>query len=155
LYINFCSLQQSSEQRSHCSEIVSIFSIWKSVYFFAVTGDNGRKFKTARDIPGPFALPILGTRWIYSRFGHYSLNKIHEAYQGKEFRLCPFFFTKATLDGELDISFVRPRFLCWWHLKVARKEREGEKEKERRKQKSGGRVNTVHYMLMCPTRFSG
>ncbi|XP_011255244.1 ecdysone 20-monooxygenase isoform X1 [Camponotus floridanus] len=45
------------------------------------TGDNGRKFKTARDVPGPFALPILGTRWIYSRFGHYSLNKIHEAYQ--------------------------------------------------------------------------
>ncbi|XP_070166736.1 cytochrome P450 family 24 subfamily A member shade isoform X1 [Polyergus mexicanus] len=42
---------------------------------------NSRKFKTARDVPGPFALPILGTRWIYSRFGYYSLNKIHEAYK--------------------------------------------------------------------------
>lgn len=47
----------------------------------ANAGDNGRKFKTARDIPGPFALPILGTRWIYSRFGYYRLNKLHEAYK--------------------------------------------------------------------------
>lgn len=82
------------------------------MYFFAVTSDNNRKFKTARDVPGPFALPILGTRWIYSRFGYYSLNKIHEAYKGKEFRLCPFYFAKAMLDGALDISIVCPRFLC-------------------------------------------
>lgn len=60
---------------------------------FADAGDNSRKFKTARDVPGPFALPILGTRWIYSRFGYYSLNKIHDAYKGKEFGLCPSFTT--------------------------------------------------------------
>ncbi|XP_020293593.1 ecdysone 20-monooxygenase [Pseudomyrmex gracilis] len=48
----------------------------------ADAGDNGnRKFKSGRDVPGPLALPIFGTRWIFSRFGHYSMNKIHEAYK--------------------------------------------------------------------------
>ncbi|KAL0113004.1 hypothetical protein PUN28_012322 [Cardiocondyla obscurior] len=55
----------------------------------ADTGDNSRKFKTARDVPGPFALPILGTRWIYSRFGYYSMNKIHEAYKDLNRRYGP------------------------------------------------------------------
>lgn len=58
------------------------WSFWTRNYNANVdAGDNGRKFKTARDVPGPFALPILGTRWIYSRFGYYSLSKIHEAYK--------------------------------------------------------------------------
>jgi hypothetical protein len=36
------------------------------------------------DIPGPAPdLPILGTRWIYSVFGRYNLNKVHEAYRGE------------------------------------------------------------------------
>lgn len=39
--------------------------------------------KTVADVPGPYSLPILGTRWIFSRFGCYRLNKIHEAYKGK------------------------------------------------------------------------
>ena len=40
--------------------------------------------RTVWDIPGPGpALPILGTRWIYSVFGRYNLNKIHEAYRGE------------------------------------------------------------------------
>ncbi|XP_032684458.1 ecdysone 20-monooxygenase-like isoform X1 [Odontomachus brunneus] len=43
--------------------------------------DKSRKFKTARDVPGPFALPIVGTRWIYSCCGNYRMNKIHEAYK--------------------------------------------------------------------------
>lgn len=38
--------------------------------------------RTVGDIPGPApALPILGTRWIYSVFGRYNLNKVHEAYR--------------------------------------------------------------------------
>ncbi|XP_036144543.1 ecdysone 20-monooxygenase isoform X4 [Monomorium pharaonis] len=51
--------------------------------------DNGRKYKTARDVPGPLAFPILGTRWIYSRFGYYHLNKIHEAYKDLNQRYGP------------------------------------------------------------------
>jgi hypothetical protein len=40
--------------------------------------------RTVGDIPGPApALPILGTRWIYSVFGRYNLNKVHEAYRGE------------------------------------------------------------------------
>lgn len=38
--------------------------------------------RTEQDIPGPGpALPILGTRWIYSVFGPYKMNQIHEAYR--------------------------------------------------------------------------
>ena len=40
-----------------------------------------RKFKTVSDVPGPFSLPILGTRWIFSCFGCYELTKVHEAYK--------------------------------------------------------------------------
>jgi hypothetical protein len=40
--------------------------------------------RTERDIPGPGpALPVLGTRWIYSTFGPYKMNQIHEAYRGE------------------------------------------------------------------------
>ncbi|XP_014252078.1 ecdysone 20-monooxygenase isoform X1 [Cimex lectularius] len=34
---------------------------------------------TIKDVPGPKALPIIGTRWIY--YGKFKLTKIHEAYQ--------------------------------------------------------------------------
>ncbi|CAL7949455.1 unnamed protein product [Xylocopa violacea] len=37
--------------------------------------------KTVSDVPGPYPLPILGTRWIFSCIGHYQLNKIHDAYK--------------------------------------------------------------------------
>ncbi|KAI4472243.1 hypothetical protein M0802_017019 [Mischocyttarus mexicanus] len=53
-----------------------------------ISEEKDRKpFKTARDVPGPFSLPILGTRWIYSWMGYYRMNKIHEAYKGKDFGL--------------------------------------------------------------------
>ncbi|KAK0088673.1 hypothetical protein PV325_011092 [Microctonus aethiopoides] len=39
------------------------------------------EFPTVRDIPGPFSLPILGTRWIFSWFGYYRMEKIHLAYK--------------------------------------------------------------------------
>ncbi|XP_012230976.1 ecdysone 20-monooxygenase isoform X2 [Linepithema humile] len=55
----------------------------------ADAGDNGRKFKTARNVPGPCALPIFGTRWIYSCFGYYRLNKIHDAYKDLNRRYGP------------------------------------------------------------------
>lgn len=69
----------------------SVLSTWKvsptRSNLSADARDKSRKFKTARDVPGPFALPILGTRWIYFRCGHYCMNKIHEAYKGKDFGL--------------------------------------------------------------------
>lgn len=34
-----------------------------------------------RKVPGPPALPVIGTRWLYS-IGYYKINKIHEVYQG-------------------------------------------------------------------------
>lgn len=37
-------------------------------------------YKSIKDIPGPLTLPIIGTRWIYSRLGGYSFTKIHEVY---------------------------------------------------------------------------
>lgn len=124
-YRNFFSLSRTKWKVPRL-----VFEIFLKIdVLFADAGDNGRKFKTARDVPGPFALPILGTRWIYSRFGYYSLNKIHEAYKGKEFGLCPYWFAKATLDTlslcvhatlvANDISRLR-----------ARNESEGERERD-------------------------
>ncbi|XP_024935946.1 uncharacterized protein LOC107262989 [Cephus cinctus] len=40
-----------------------------------------RRRKTVKDVPGPFSLPIIGTRWIFSNFGGYQMNEIHEAYK--------------------------------------------------------------------------
>ena len=46
---------------------------------------SGKKENYTRDIPGPKALPVMGTRWLYSKwFGFYRLNKVHEAYAGNE-----------------------------------------------------------------------
>nr|XP_031825344.1 ecdysone 20-monooxygenase [Nomia melanderi] len=45
--------------------------------------------KAVSDVPGPYSLPILGTRWIFSRFGCYRLNKIHEAYKDLNQRYGP------------------------------------------------------------------
>ncbi|PSN39633.1 hypothetical protein C0J52_13798 [Blattella germanica] len=40
------------------------------------------KAKNIKHIPGPRpALPILGTRWIYSSFGHYKITQVHDAYR--------------------------------------------------------------------------
>lgn len=35
----------------------------------------------ASRVPGPFALPVLGTRWTFSWVGGYSLNKVHLFYK--------------------------------------------------------------------------
>ncbi|XP_048516410.1 ecdysone 20-monooxygenase isoform X2 [Athalia rosae] len=40
-----------------------------------------KRRKTVRDVPGPLALPILGTRWTYTCFGSFHMSKIHEAYK--------------------------------------------------------------------------
>ncbi|XP_076166404.1 cytochrome P450 family 24 subfamily A member shade isoform X2 [Ptiloglossa arizonensis] len=57
----------------------------------ASTGDekHRRKFRTVSDVPGPCSLPILGTRWIFSCFGHYRLNKVHDAYKDLNQRYGP------------------------------------------------------------------
>ncbi|XP_046669599.1 ecdysone 20-monooxygenase [Homalodisca vitripennis] len=36
--------------------------------------------KKEKKIPGPPALPVIGTRWLYT-IGYYKINKIHEVYQ--------------------------------------------------------------------------
>lgn len=41
---------------------------------------------TVEDIPGPRSFPILGTRWIFSWFGYYRMDKIHDAYKGNKIR---------------------------------------------------------------------
>lgn len=38
--------------------------------------------KSIWEIPGPFVLPFLGTKWIF--FRRYKISKIHEAYEGKK-----------------------------------------------------------------------
>lgn len=45
------------------------------------TDTNCSRIKTVKDIPGPFALPIFGTRWIYTCIGGFKLEKIHECYE--------------------------------------------------------------------------
>uniref|UniRef100_A0AAT9UTK6 Cytochrome P450 314A1 n=1 Tax=Maconellicoccus hirsutus TaxID=177089 RepID=A0AAT9UTK6_MACHI len=65
------------------------YSIWLT--FIILTGcsiikrywkcTNVREKKFPQDVPGPKAIPIFGTRWIYSLFGFYNLNKVHEAYK--------------------------------------------------------------------------
>lgn len=37
--------------------------------------------KTVKDIPGPFSIPLLGTRWTFSMFGGYTFSTIHEFYK--------------------------------------------------------------------------
>ncbi|XP_078036135.1 cytochrome P450 family 24 subfamily A member shade [Augochlora pura] len=45
--------------------------------------------RTVSDVPGPYSLPIFGTRWIFSWFGSYRLNKIHDAYKDLHRRYGP------------------------------------------------------------------
>lgn len=57
---------------------------WRRKYWETVESDTAncqRNLKSIRDIPGPYALPIFGTRWIYSCFGKYKLEKVHECYE--------------------------------------------------------------------------
>nr|AFU86480.1 cytochrome P450 CYP314A1v2 [Laodelphax striatellus] len=51
-------------------------SWWKKRKPFTVIIEEKPSLK---DIPGPLALPILGTRWIYSV--RYDMDKVHEAYR--------------------------------------------------------------------------
>ncbi|XKL67851.1 hypothetical protein PGB90_003342 [Kerria lacca] len=59
--------------------------IQKKIIYVFIEKEKSRRYP--QDIPGPRALPIFGTRWIYSSwFGFYNLNKIHEAYKDLFFR---------------------------------------------------------------------
>ncbi|XP_051166696.1 ecdysone 20-monooxygenase isoform X1 [Leptopilina boulardi] len=40
-----------------------------------------RRRRTAKNVPGPYSFPFYGTMWIYSCFGYYDMNKIHDAYK--------------------------------------------------------------------------
>lgn len=46
---------------------------------------HDKKREAVTKVPGPYPLPILGTRWIFSCIGYYKLNKVHDAYKGKKF----------------------------------------------------------------------
>lgn len=39
------------------------------------------KQKTLDDVPGPFYVPLVGTKWIF--YCKYKMSKIHEAYKGR------------------------------------------------------------------------
>lgn len=55
---------------------------WRKKTWILTHVSNGQpRQKTVHDIPGPFAVPVFGTRWIYSRFGGYRLDRIHECYK--------------------------------------------------------------------------
>lgn len=55
---------------------------WRGKAWFSNPTSNWQtKPKTVHDIPGPFAVPVFGTRWIYSRFGSYRLDRIHDGYR--------------------------------------------------------------------------
>ncbi|XP_008543665.1 ecdysone 20-monooxygenase [Microplitis demolitor] len=40
-------------------------------------------------IPGPLSFPVLGTRWIFSWFGRYQIDKVHDAYKDLNRRYGP------------------------------------------------------------------
>nr|QBC73127.1 cytochrome P450 mono-oxygenase [Osmia bicornis] len=68
-----------------------------------VTDQDRRKFKTVSDVPGPYSLPIFGTRWIFSSIGSYTLNKIHDAYKATH-RFVHFNATRFFLDSRIDLN---------------------------------------------------
>ncbi|XP_063241331.1 ecdysone 20-monooxygenase [Bacillus rossius redtenbacheri] len=46
-----------------------------------IQGMMQRKPRGAGGVPGPLALPLLGTSWLYWRWGRYSLSRLHLAYR--------------------------------------------------------------------------
>jgi hypothetical protein len=82
-----------------------------SFVVFSVQRDRRR---TERDIPGPGpALPILGTRWIYSVFGPYKMNKIHEACRGEYKHLARWIFcTPLSVDVLVTLATQYLEYPC-------------------------------------------
>lgn len=72
-----------------------------------MTDQDQRKFKTVSDVPGPYSLPILGTRWIFSSVGSYTLNKIHDAYKGKNSLTLMQQLRKQVVPGSIRITTRR------------------------------------------------
>ncbi|XP_071868809.1 cytochrome P450 family 24 subfamily A member shade isoform X2 [Bombus fervidus] len=50
---------------------------------------HDKKREAVTKVPGPYPLPILGTRWIFSCIGYYKLNKVHDAYKDLNKRYGP------------------------------------------------------------------
>ncbi|XP_033182861.2 cytochrome P450 family 24 subfamily A member shade isoform X2 [Bombus vancouverensis nearcticus] len=50
---------------------------------------DDKKREAVTKVPGPYPLPILGTRWIFSSIGYYKLNKVHDAYKDLNKRYGP------------------------------------------------------------------
>ncbi|XP_043582585.1 ecdysone 20-monooxygenase isoform X2 [Bombus pyrosoma] len=50
---------------------------------------HDKKHEEVTKVPGPYPLPILGTRWIFSCIGYYKLNKVHDAYKDLNKRYGP------------------------------------------------------------------
>ena len=42
-----------------------------------------RNCRTLRKIPGPWSFPVVGSSWLYSRFGPYTMQKYHESNDDK------------------------------------------------------------------------
>ncbi|XP_075226530.1 ecdysone 20-monooxygenase-like [Lycorma delicatula] len=71
--------------------LLFLFLILLSVTEFPTPWWKRRKQKnlvmdnlTVQDVPGPFPLPVLGTRWIYTF--RYKMDRIHEAYKDMNLR---------------------------------------------------------------------
>ncbi|CAH0384016.1 unnamed protein product [Bemisia tabaci] len=64
------------------AEYKSWSSHWSFINIYRILGKGTKVLKepkTIKDVPGPVALPVFGTRWLYS-VGGYKMNKIHELY---------------------------------------------------------------------------
>ncbi|KAM3961223.1 cytochrome P450 family 24 subfamily A member shade isoform 1-T1 [Aphomia sociella] len=59
--------------------------------------------KNATRLPGPPALPFLGTRWLF--WSRYSMNKLHEAYEDMFRRYGPV-FVETTPGGGIVVSIA-------------------------------------------------
>ncbi|KAG8041822.1 hypothetical protein G9C98_007126 [Cotesia typhae] len=58
-------------------------------------------------IPGPVPIPVLGTRWIFSWFGPYQLDKIHDAYKDMNQRYGPLCKEEALWNHPVISVFSR------------------------------------------------
>lgn len=69
----------------HLTRFLDATTILIFAVFFLLLGYRPPWWKLTRKpgtdrLPGPLSLPVIGTRWVYTRFGGYSLDKIHEFY---------------------------------------------------------------------------
>nr|QZM07465.1 cytochrome P450 monooxygenase CYP314A1 [Lasioderma serricorne] len=71
----------------HLTRYLDVTTILILAVFFLLLGYRPPWWRTRKPasndpncLPGPLSLPIIGTRWVFTSFGGYNMEKIHEFY---------------------------------------------------------------------------